>query len=453
MAKDMTKGNPLGLIIRFTIPLLIGNIFQQLYNMADTFIVGRTIGVNALAAVGSTGSITFLILGFANGLTAGLAIPLAQKFGAKDMKGVKRSFFVSLIISLIVAIVLTALSMFFCRQILEIMQTPAEIIDFAYDYLIVIFAGIFSSMAFNLLSNIFRAIGDANTPLYFLVVACVMNIILDIVFIVYFHMGVEGAGYATVISQIFSAICCFVYIWKKIPILHMERESLHFSRKFFMHHVQISFPMAFQSSIIAIGAITIQVTLNQLGATSVAAYTAAQKVDQLGILPMMSFGVTMATYVAQNYGARLYDRIWQGVRECIKVSVTMSLVIGILLIVFRSPLIHVFVGSGQEAVVELGSWYFVTNSSMYWLLSLLFIYRYTLQGVGKTFTPTIAGIMELVMRVFAAVILSKYFGFIGATISNPLAWLGSLIPLTITYYLFKRKFQRENNTLKRTFKP
>lgn len=444
MAKDMTKGNPMGLIARFTIPLLIGNIFQQFYNMADTFIVGRTIGVHALAAVGSTGSITFLILGFANGLTAGLAIPLAQKFGAKDMKGVKRSFYVSLLISLAVAIVLTALSMYFCRAILELMQTPPEIIDQAYDYLIVIFGGIFSSMAFNLLSNIFRAIGDANTPLYFLVIACVMNIILDIVFIVNFGMGVEGAGYATVISQIFSAGCCFVYIWRKIPILHIERESLHFSREFLAHHATIAFPMAFQSSIIAIGSITIQVTLNQLGAESVAAYTAAQKIDQMAILPMMSFGVTMATYVAQNFGAGLYDRIWKGVRECIKLSLTFSIVIGILLITFSPQLIRLFVGAGQESVVQLGRWYFVTNSSMYWLLSLLFIYRYSLQGVGKTFTPTLAGIMELVMRVFAAVILSRYFGFIGATMSNPLAWFGSLVPLVITYYLFKRNRQKDS---------
>ena len=218
MAKDMTSGKPIKLIWNFTIPLLIGNLFQQLYNMADTFIVGRTIGVHALASVGSTGSIIFLILGFANGLTAGLAIPLAQRYGAKNYSGVKRSFYVSILISAVVAILLTILSMVFCRQILEIMQTPVEIIDGAYDYLMVIFAGIFSSMAFNLLSNIFRSIGDAKTPLYFLVIACIMNIILDVVFIAGVGMGVEGAGYATVLSQIFSALACILYIWKKIPI-------------------------------------------------------------------------------------------------------------------------------------------------------------------------------------------------------------------------------------------
>ena len=443
MAKDMTSGKPIKLIWNFTIPLLIGNLFQQLYNMADTFIVGRTIGVHALASVGSTGSIIFLILGFANGLTAGLAIPLAQRYGAKDYLGVKRSFYVSILISAVVAILLTILSMIFCRQILEIMQTPVEIIDGAYDYLMVIFAGIFSSMAFNLLSNIFRSIGDAKTPLYFLVIACIMNIILDVVFIAGFGMGVEGAGYATVLSQIFSALACILYIWKKIPILRLNSKDFVAESSDVREHVRISFPMAFQSSIIAIGAIIIQITLNQLGATAVAAYTAAQKIDQVAILPMMSFGVTMATFVAQNYGAKKYDRIWRGVRDCIKLSLTFAISVGIILNLLSPIFIRAVVGVGHEEVVELGAIYFITNGTMYSLLSLLFIYRYTLQGVGKTFTPTVAGIMELCMRAFAAVVLSNLYGYTGATMANPLAWLGSLIPLMIAYYLFKNKFPKE----------
>ena len=443
MAKDMTSGKPIKLIWNFTIPLLIGNLFQQLYNMADTFIVGRTIGVHALASVGSTGSIIFLILGFANGLTAGLAIPLAQRYGAKNYSGVNRSFYVSILISAVVAILLTILSMIFCRQILEIMQTPVEIIDGAYDYLMVIFAGIFSSMAFNLLSNIFRSIGDAKTPLYFLVIACIMNIILDVVFIAGFGMGVEGAGYATVLSQIFSALACILYIWKKIPILRLNSKDFVAESSDVKEHVRISFPMAFQSSIIAIGAIIIQITLNQLGATAVTAYTAAQKIDQVAILPMMSFGVTMATFVAQNYGAKKYDRIWRGVRDCIKLSLSFAISVGIILNVFSPIFIRAFVGVGHEEVVELGAIYFITNGTMYSLLSLLFIYRYTLQGVGKTFTPTVAGIMELCMRAFAAVVLSNLYGYTGATMANPLAWLGSLIPLMIAYYLFKNKFPAE----------
>ena len=441
----MTTGNPLKLILNFTIPLLIGNLFQQLYNMADTFIVGRTIGVNALASVGSTGSIIFLILGFANGLTAGLAIPLAQRFGAKDYQGVKRSFYVSMLISLVVAVLLTIFSMLFCRQILEMMQTPLEIIDGAYQYLIVIFAGIFSSMAFNLLSNVFRSIGDAKTPLYFLMIACVINIVLDIIFIAVFGMGVEGAGYATVFAQIFSAVACVIYIWKKIPVLRLSKEDLVTTKREVLEHTRISFPMAFQSSIIALGAIMVQIALNQLGPTAVAAYTAAQKIDQVAILPMMSFGVTMATYVAQNYGAKKYHRIWQGVRSCIQLSLTFAISIGILLNVFSPLLLRVFVGNGHEEVVELGRIFFLTNGTTYSLLSLLFIYRYSLQGVGRTITPTIAGIMELVMRAVAAIVLSNLFGFTGATLANPMAWLGSLIPLMIAYYIFKHKLQTRDS--------
>ena len=440
VAKDMTKGKPLGLILSFTIPLLIGNLFQQLYSMADTFIVGRTIGVTALAAVGSTGSIMFLILGFAQGLTAGLAIPLAQKFGAKDEKGVRQSFLVSLLIAICVSIVLTVFSVVFCRLILETMRTPIEIIDQSESYLRVILAGLSASVAFNLLSNILRALGDSKTPLYFLVIACIMNIILDIVFIVVFKVGVAGAGFATIISQAFSAFACLVYIKRRLPILHFKREDLKVFNGFVMAHIRIAFPMAFQTSIIAIGALSIQITLNQLGANSVAAYTAAQKIDQLAILPLMSFGVTMATYTAQNFGAKLYQRIWDGVTTCIKLSLTFSVAIGIFLILFSPQLITLFVGPGQEDVIQLGRWYFITNSSMYFLLSLLFIYRYTLQGLGKSFIPTLAGIMELVMRMIAAIFLSQIFGFVGATMANPLAWLGAVIPLSYTYYSYKHKY-------------
>ena len=300
-------------------------------------------------------------------------------------------------------------------------------------------------MAFNLLSNVFRSIGDAKTPLYFLMIACVINIVLDIVFIAVFGMGVEGAGYATVFAQIFSAVACVIYIWKKIPVLRLSKEDLVATKRDLLEHTRISFPMAFQSSIIALGAIMVQIALNQLGSTAVAAYTAAQKIDQVAILPMMSFGVTMATYVAQNYGAKKYPRIWQGVRSCIQLSLTFAISIGILLNVFSPLLLRVFVGNGHEEVVELGRIFFLTNGTTYSLLSLLFIYRYSLQGVGKTITPTIAGIMELVMRAVAAIVLSNLFGFTGATLANPMAWLGSLIPLMIAYYIFKHKLQTRDS--------
>ena len=438
MTKDLTRGNPLKLIFFFTIPLLIGNLFQQFYSMADTLIVGRTLGVNALAAVGGTGGITFLILGFAQGVTAGLSIITAQRFGAEDAAGVRRSFTTSILISAVTTVVLTAVSVPLARTILHLLNTPAEIEEQAYEYIIVILAGIVASMLFNLLSNIIRALGDSRTPLFFLIIASIINIVLDFVFILNFHMGVAGAGYATVLAQLISCACCFAFIAKKLPILHLHRQDWKITRQDLTAHARVAFPMGFQSSIIAIGTLILQTALNGLGATSVAAYTAASKVDQLAIMAMMSFGMTMATYAAQNYGAGKMDRIRKGVRQCLMISVGLSVVMAFVNIVFGKYLVRLFV-EDAAGVIDLAQVYLIINSSCYFILAVLFVIRYTLQGLGKSFVPTFAGIMELVMRTVAALALVGPFGFAGASASNPLAWLGSAIPLCISYILTMRR--------------
>jgi putative MATE family efflux protein len=438
LTKDLTRGNPLKLIFFFTIPLLIGNLFQQFYSMADTLIVGRTLGVNALAAVGCTGGITFLILGFAQGVTAGLSIITAQRFGAEDAAGVRRSFTTSILISAVTTVVLTAVSVPLARTILHLLNTPAEIEEQAYEYIIVILAGIVASMLFNLLSNIIRALGDSRTPLFFLIIASIINIVLDFVFILNFHMGVAGAGYATVLAQLISCACCFAFIAKKLPILHLHRQDWKITRQDLTAHARVAFPMGFQSSIIAIGTLILQTALNGLGATSVAAYTAASKVDQLAIMAMMSFGMTMATYAAQNYGAGKMDRIRKGVRQCLMISVGLSVVMAFVNIVFGKYLVRLFV-EDAAGVIDLAQVYLIINSSCYFILAVLFVIRYTLQGLGKSFVPTFAGIMELVMRTVAALALVGPFGFAGASASNPLAWLGSAIPLCISYILTMRR--------------
>lgn len=438
MTKDLTRGNPLKLIFFFTIPLLIGNLFQQFYSMADTLIVGRTLGVNALAAVGCTGGITFLILGFAQGVTAGLSIITAQRFGAEDAAGVRRSFTTSILISAVTTVVLTAVSVPLAHTILRLLNTPAEIEEQAYEYIIVILAGIVASMLFNLLSNIIRALGDSRTPLFFLIIASIINIVLDFVFILNFHMGVAGAGYATVLAQLISCACCIVFIAKKLPILHLHRQDWKVTRQDLATHARVAFPMGFQSSIIAIGTLILQTALNGLGSTSVAAYTAASKVDQLAIMAMMSFGMTMATYAAQNYGAGKMDRIRKGVRQCLMISVGLSVVMAFVNIVFGKYLVRLFV-EDAAGVIDLAQVYLIINSSCYFILAVLFVIRYTLQGLGKSFVPTFAGIMELVMRTVAALALVGPFGFAGASASNPLAWLGSAIPLCISYILTMRR--------------
>lgn len=286
--RDLTTGTPAKLIFLFTIPLLVGNIFQQFYNMVDMIIVGQTIGKEALAAVGATGSITFLIIGFAQGLTAGLSIITAQRFGAQDFRGVKKSFAVAIIISFTVTAILTVLSLVFLRPLLLLMQTPPDIIQQAQEFISVILGGMFASMAFNLLSNMIRALGDSRTPLFFLIFAVIINVILDLVFIINFHMGITGAGYATVIAQISASLMCVIYIKRKIPLLQVSKSDFKIDKDTIFTHLNAGLPMAFQSSIIAIGAVVLQSALNSLGTDVVAAQAAAGRIDQFATQPMMS---------------------------------------------------------------------------------------------------------------------------------------------------------------------
>jgi len=315
------------------------------------------------------------------------------------------------------------------------MNTPAEILDDAYSYLIVINWGVGAAVLFNLLANLLRALGDSRTPLLFLVVASILNIVLDLLFILVFKMGVAGAGLATVVSQLFSCLLCLIYIHKKVPLLQFKNADWSIDWKFIRQHMWVGFPMGFQASIIAIGAIILQITLNGLGATAVAAYTAAQKIDMLATQPMSSFGITMATFAAQNFGANRIDRIKLGVKQCIWLSGSFSIVVGLLVIFAGPAAVSLFVGQGQEELLSLSRLYFLSNGSTYLLLSLLFIYRFTLQGLGQSLIPTVAGIMELIMRVLAAIFLTAQIGFLGASLANPLAWLGAVIPLGIAYYL------------------
>lgn len=439
MAKSMTSGKPAKLILLFALPLIVGNVFQQFYSMADTIIVGRTIGVNALAAVGCTGSISFFVLGFVMGFTSGLAIITAQRFGAQDEEGIKTSFATSLLLGAAVSVLLTVAAIFLARPFLEILQTPPEIIDDAAAYITIIFWGIPASLLFNLASNMMRALGDSRTPLFFLIFTCCVNIALDFAFILVFHMGVAGAGVATILSQLLSGVLCMIYIMKKVPLLWVRKEHFRAGKQEIVRHLNIAFPMAFQMSIIAIGALILQFALNGLGAVSVAAYTAAQKIDSIATMPINSLGAAMSTYSAQNYGANKVERIRKGVFQCILMSVSFSIIMGLVNIFAGSKLAAIFVGSGETEVLSLARTYLSINGTFYFILALLFIYRFTLQGLGKGLVPTIAGVMELVMRTASALLLVKTFGFAGACMANPLAWLGALVPLAVAYYMIMHK--------------
>lgn len=443
MAKDMTIGSPAKQILYFSVPLLIGNLFQQFYNMADAFIVGRTLGSNALAAVGCTGGLSFLILGFATGATSGMSIVTAQRFGAQDEEGVKRSFAVSCLISIILTVLLTVVGVLATRPLLTLLRTPAEIYEDAYRYFIFIVGGTVAAMLFNLMSNVMRAVGDSLSPLIFLIIACVLNIMLDYAFILGIGMGTEGAGIATVVAQLLSGILCILYIKWKVPVLRIGVRHFKCTAEDWKLHFRLGLPMGFQSSIIALGTIVIQFALNTLGTTEIAAYTAALKLDNLGVLPLMSFGIAMATYVGQNHGANKPHRIRQGIFQCSMISIAFAILIGIIDVCFGDSLSALFL-AGNDMAIALSHEFLIINGVCYPILALLFVFRYSLQGLGHSFVPTVAGIAELVMRSICAIALTSVIGYTGTCIANPLAWIGSLTPLSLALIPILRKMPKKS---------
>ncbi|MBS7576251.1 MULTISPECIES: MATE family efflux transporter [unclassified Enterococcus] len=447
---DLTKGNIFKIIIAFSLPLIVGNVFQQLYTTMDTLIVGKTLGKTALAAVGSTSSLSFLILGFAQGLTAGLSIITAQKYGANDLIGVKKSFATGIIYSIIITVILTILSLAFVEPLLIVMQTPKDILRDAQIFIGILFIGTFASIGFNLLSNIIRAIGDARTPLFFLVVASIVNIILEFVFILYFKWGVAGAAFATVIAQTLSVALGIIHIKRRIPILTLRKDDFRLDKQDFIEHARVGFPMAFQTSIIAIGTVIMQIALNTLGTDAVAAQSAASKIDQLAMLPLIALGTAIATFTAQNFGAKEYQRIIDGIKAALVIAVSFAIIAGIVINLFGNFFTSWFINQGEGEVFRLANIYYLINGSMYWLLAILFILRYMIQGLGKGFIPTLAGIMELIARIVAAIIGTMFFGFAGTVAANPLAWLGSvaiLLPSTIISIRQLKKWEQDKQQL------
>ncbi len=434
MTHDMTKGSPLRLIVTFTIPLLIGNIFQQLYSMADTIIVGRTLGTNALAAVGSTGALSFLVLGFFFGLTSGCTVITAQRYGAKDHAGVRRSVVTSTILCTVITLVITLISLLLTGPMLREMNTPADIYDGAFHYIFVIFLGTPAVVFYNLIASLIRALGDSRTPLIFLIVSSVLNIALDFVFILWFGWGVAGAAWATVLSLLVAGWWCLVYARRHFPLLRVHRADWHFDWGFAWEHLKVALPMALQFSITAIGVVVMQAVLNRFGSTAVAAFTAASKIDMLAVQPAISLGITMATFCAQNYGAGKFDRIRRGVNRSSVLMLAVSAAGSVLMIVFYPQLTRLFVGEGEPEVVRLVGTYMWSNASLYVILGMLFVYRHSLQGMGHAFVPMLAGVSELFMRSFGAPLMGAALGYVGVCLSNPLAWIGATVPLAIWYF-------------------
>lgn len=443
MAKDMTEGSPARLILFFTLPLIAGNIMQQLYAFIDTLLVGRFLGLEALAAVGCTGSLMFLLLGFVIGLTSGLAIYTGQRYGAKDATGVRESAAACIALSFVIAVFLSIVGFFACRPLLELMHTPEELLDNATAFFSIICGGAVFATSTLMAANILRSLGDSKMPTFILGCGIAINIALELLFLLVFGWGVPGAALATVVSWAIATGVFLLYIARRVPELHVRREDWRLSWSFLRAHLAIGLPMGFQATIIAFGAVILQVALNGLGPVAVAAYAAAQKVDTIAMMPMMSFGAAMAAYTAQNYGAGKFSRIRTGVRACCRMSVGFSLLAGALVIAAGPYFMTLFVGPEEVEAIRLGQTYFLVNGLTYWILSMLFIFRYTLQGLGPSIVPTVAGVMELIMRATAGIVLVDALGFLGACLGNPMAWLGSCVPLAIAYFITIRRLPKE----------
>lgn len=323
---DLTKGKPIAVILQFAIPLLIGSFFQLAYNFADSMIVGHTLGKDAFASVGSTASLIFLIIGFAQGVTNGLTIISAQRFGAGDLEGLKKSFVHGLFYASLISLLLTVSALAFLKPILVLMQTPVSIIDHSHAFLTAMFGGLTFTIFYNFLSSALRSLGNSKTPLLALVIACFINIGLDFFFILVMNWGVFGAGFATILAQACSVLFLIFYIIHKVPHYHIGLADLKLDRGNLKKHAQLAFPMGFQASIIAIGAMTLQFMVNQLGTDAIAAQAIALRTDQLAMLPMVNLGLAIATFTAQNYGAKLYDRIREGVRHSLLLSIAWAIV-------------------------------------------------------------------------------------------------------------------------------
>ncbi|HEL1640496.1 TPA: MATE family efflux transporter [Streptococcus suis] len=439
--KDLTQGKPIRVILQFAIPLLIGSFFQLAYNFADSMIVGHTLGKTAFASVGSTASLIFLIIGFAQGVTNGLTIVTAQRFGAGDWEGVKKSFVHGLFYACCISLVLTVLSLIFLRPILEIMQTPATIIQHSERFLTAMFGGMTFTVFYNFLSSAIRSLGNSKTPLVALVIACFINIGLDFFFILTMKWGVFGAGFATVTAQAFSVLYLMIYIYRKVPQFHLTWKDLTLDRANLIRHAQLGFPIGFQSSIIAIGAITLQVMVNQLGTDAIAAQAIALRTDQLAMLPMVNLGLAISTFTAQNYGAKLYDRIREGVHKALLLNIAWAIVFAALLILANRFFSGLFLPDASQEVLDLALVYYIINGCCYWIVASLFILRSFIQGLGKGLIPTLAGFGELIFRAVVAILGMQYFGFYGTAAANPAAWIGSIIVLIPSSLIFMRRLK------------
>ena len=439
MERSLTEGNSLKQIIGFAFPLLLGNLFQQLYNLADSIIVGRTLGINALAAVGASASINFLILGFCIGSCSGFAIPVSQSFGAKDYSGMRRYVFNGAVLTACMAAVLTIVTSLLCSRILLWIKTPENIMDGAYRYLFVIFLGLPFTMLYNLAAGILRALGDSKSPFFFLAASTVINIFGDLFTIKALGMGVEGAAIATVTAQAISGISCVFYMKKKFSILKISRQEKKVSGELQKNLFNMGIPMGLQFSITAIGSVMMQTAVNSLGSTIVASFSAAVKVKQLTMAPFDALGHTAATFCGQNLGAGKMKRIKKGILQTMMIGVGYSLIASFIMIVFGARIVGIFVDAGEVEVIGYAHLQLKCLACFYAFLAAINILRSSVQGLGHSGSAMIAGIVEMVARTVMAIWVIPVYGFIAACFTDQVAWVTATIYILVDLISILRK--------------
>ena len=449
MRTDMTAGKPMKILLDFTIPVFIGNVFQQFYNMVDAIIVGKFVGTKALAAVGSTGTIMFLILGFLTGLTAGFTVLTAQKFGAGKMDEMRQTVGNAALLSIVVSVIMTAVSMAGMHSLLKFMNTPADIFKDAYAYIMIICGGIFAQVLYNILASILRALGNSKTPLYFLILAALLNIVLDLVFIVVFHMGAAGAAWATVVSQGVSGLLCLLYIIKAVPELHLSGDDWKYRPYLAKNQISVGIPMGLQYSITAIGAMMVQSALNILGAYAVAAFTAGQKVENIFSQAYVALGTAMATYNAQNVGAGNVQRVREGFRSANIIGVTYAIITGAILIFWGKYFAYLFISDNIDSVLPMVDTYVKCVGFFTIPLHFVNVLRNGIQGMGYGLLPMMSGVAELVGRGVTAVVAAHKRSYVGACLASPAAWIvATILLITMYFYVIKdteRKLGRTTN--------
>lgn len=445
LTKNLTEGRPLKLIIQFTFPILLAMLFQQFYNLIDTMIVGKSLGENALAAVGSTGALNFMVIGFCSGVCAGFAIPMAHAFGANDQKALKSYIGSCFWLCLIFSIVLAVGTGLCCKPILKLMNTPAEILNDAYYYIDIIFWGIPATFLYNMLSCMIRSVGDSKTPVIFLALSSGLNIVLDLLLINVVHMGVTGAAIATVVAQAVSGLLCLIYIAKKFPILCPTGDQWKINFNCVFSLCGMGIPMGLQYSVTAIGSIILQAAVNSLGTTSVAAVAAATKLTMIFCCPFDALGSSIATYAGQNVGACRYDRVQKGVSSCMLLGIIYSALAVVMFYYLGGTLTTLFADPQNIQLIEQSREFLLINALFYVPLTGVNVYRFCIQGIGYSPIAILAGLLEMVARAAVGFLLVPATGYIAVCFASPAAWIAADCFLVPMYYHLLRKGKHQSH--------